>query len=69
MFNASELKVIELLLILQISELQDKLRFYRAIRKYARIDELRKAIKHFEDIREKVVHMKKEVKQIEIKED
>lgn len=66
MFNKSELQIIDLCLMVQISEIKEKLKYYKACRMYERVNGLRAALTSFEAIREKVAHLAEETEQLTV---
>lgn len=66
MFSKSELQTLDLCLMVQISEMKAKLKYYKACCMYERVNGCREAIKHFEEIREKVVHLVDEAEQLTV---
>lgn len=67
MFSKSELQLIDLCLMVQISEIKAKLKYWQSCRMYERVNGCREAIKHFEKLREKVAHLEEETEQLELK--
>lgn len=66
MFSKSELQLIDLCLMVQISEIKEKLKYYKACCMYERVNRLRYALKHFEAIREKVAQLAEETVQLTV---
>ena len=67
MFSKSELHVIDLCLMAQIFETKSKLKFYNSCRMWERVNGCREALRRLEELREKVLRLENEVKQLEIK--
>lgn len=69
MFSKSELQTLDLCLMVQISEMKAKLKFYNSCRMFERVNSCRNAIRSLEQLREKILRFENEVKQIEFKKD
>lgn len=66
MFSKSELQTLDLCLMVQISEIKEKLKIYKACRMTERLENSQRALKHFEAIREKVAHLAEETEQLTV---
>ena len=67
MFSYLDLQLIELCLMAQIGEIKGKLKFWISVRNYERIFSCRRSLKHFEELRQKVIDLANVNHQIEIK--
>lgn len=66
MFSVAELNAIELILLTQISELKERLKFYKACRMYDRLKSCQCSLNYFEELRNKVAELKESNEQIKL---